>query len=249
MKIFNILEKIRKNRGAVAVALIDPDSKYEKILLAMIHLINESDFDIIFVGGSIISDNEFDRRLKLIKKHTNLPLIIFPGSSNQVSKYADAILYLSLISGRNPRYLIHEHVKSALNIYNYSLETIPTAYILISGGTRSSVELVSNTKPLSIKKREIILAHALAGEYLGKSFIFLESGSGAKYHTTCEILSYLKSYLTIPIIVGGGINTAESADALVKAGADYIVTGSKLEELPNSADLIKFTQAVHYARC
>ena len=245
MTLFEELEKIRQARGAVAVALIDPDTQYNDRLLPMINIINESDFDIIFIGGSLISDNEFDRRVKTIKENTDLPLIIFPGSSNQLSIHADALLYLSLISGRNPQYLIGEHVKSAPLIYNLSIETIPTAYILLEGGIRSSVEVVSDTKAIPVNKYDIILAHALAGEFLGKSLIFLESGSGAKQHVSCELLSYIKPYLNIPIIVGGGINTAKSANALVKAGADYIVTGTQLEHLPNSNKLINFTKAVH----
>ena len=247
MSIFKKIERIKQDRGAVAVALIDPDIQYDDILFLMINLINECDFDIIFVGGSRIADKKFNRRLKYIKDNSNLPLIIFPGSSNQLSKHADAMLYLSLISGRNPQYLIGEHVKSASLIYNLSIETIPTAYILLDGGIRSSVELVSNTKPIPLKDLDIILSHALAGEYLGKSLIFFESGSGAKQHATCEVLSYVKPHLTVPIIVGGGIKTAKSADALVKAGADYIVTGTQLEDLPKSTELIKFTQAVHQA--
>ena len=245
MSIFEQLEIIRKDRGAVAVALIDPDTKHDLKLFSMINLINECDFDIIFVGGSLISDNEFDNRLKFIKDNTKLPVIIFPGSSNQLSKHADAILYLSLISGRNPRYLISEHVKSAPLIYNLSIEAIPTAYILLEGGVRSSIEIVSNTQPIPMDKHDIILAHALAGEYLGKSLIFLETGSGAKQHASCEILTYIKPHLTTPIIVGGGVNTAESADALVNAGVDYIVTGTQVEHLPSSNELFKFTQAVH----
>ena len=245
MRLFEQLENIRRDRGAVAVALIDPDIKNDGILLSMINLINECDFDIIFVGGSLISDNEFDGRLEFIKHNTNLPLIIFPGSSNQLSQHADAILYLSLISGRNPQYLIGEHVKSAPLIYNLSIEAIPTAYILLESNVRSSVEVVSDTKPIPMGKHDIILAHALAGQYLGKSLVFLESGSGAKEHATCEIVAYIKPYLSIPIIVGGGVNTAESADLLVKSGADYIVTGSQIENLPSSNVLIQFTQAVH----
>ena len=245
MTIFEQLENIRQIRGAGAVALIDPDTQYDEQLLSMIRLINESDFDIIFVGGSHISDNEFDRRLKFIKENTKLPVIIFPGSSNQLSNHADAIMYLSLISGRNPQYLIGEHVKSAPLIYNLCLEPIPTAYILLDGGVRSSIEIVSDTKPIPMEKHDIILSHALAGEYLGKSIIFLEAGSGARYHAACEILTYIKPYLNIPIIVGGGVNTAESAASLVSAGADYIVTGSQLENLPKSRNLIKFTKAIH----
>ena len=193
----------------------------------------------------MISDNEFDRRLKFIKDNTTLPLIIFPGSSDQLSQYADAILYLSLISGRNPQYLIGEHVKSAPLIYNLSIETIPTAYILLDGGIRSSVEVVSDTQPIPMEKHDIILAHALAGQFLGKSLIFLETGSGAEVHAASEIISYMKPHLSIPIVVGGGINTVKSANALVNAGADYIVTGTQIENLPTRAQLMKFTQAVH----
>ena len=190
MTIFNKLEKIRKNRGSVAIALIDPDSKYHNKIKSMISLINKSDFDAIFVGGSRISDDDFNLRLKIIKDHTTLPVIIFPGSSRQISKYADAMLYLSLISGRNPNYLIEEHIKSARIIHKFSLETIPTAYILLDGGIKSSVEIISNTQPLPMENHEKILAHALAGQYLGKSYIFLETGSGAKKHATTKLLKY-----------------------------------------------------------
>ena len=152
MSLYKRLENIRKDRGAIAVALLDPDTKYDDILLSMLKLINLCDFDIIFVGGSLLSDNKFDRRLKFIKNNSELPIIIFPGSSNQLSKHADAILYLSLISGRNPQYLIGEQVKSAPLIHNLSLETIPTAYILLEGGIRSSVEVVSDTKPIPMGK-------------------------------------------------------------------------------------------------
>ena len=194
MTIVNKINEIRKKRGGVAVALIDPDAKYENKLPTMIDIINESDFDYIFIGGSMICDNEFDRRLAFIKKNTDLPLIIFPGSSNQISIHADGILFLSLISGRNPQYLIGEHIKSAPIIYNMSIEPIPIAYILLEGGIRSSVEIISDTKPIPMDRHEIILAHALAGQYLGKAFIFLETGSGAKRHVSCEIISYLKKY-------------------------------------------------------
>ena len=245
MNIYHTLETIRKKRGAVAVALIDPDAKYDKDLLQIIELVNQSDFDAIFVGGSLISDNEFDNRIKIISKNTILPVIIFPGSSNQLSKYADALLFLSLISGRNPQYLISEHVKSAPVIHKMGIEVIPTAYILLDGDRRSSVEVVSDTKPIPMDKHDIILAHALAGEYLGKSFIFLEAGSGARVHAACDIVSAIAPNLKVPIIIGGGVNTPEAAKSLVDSGAGYIVTGSQLEKLPSSKELINFTKAIH----
>ena len=245
MKIFNTLEAIRKLRGAVAIALIDPDRKNDIILLEMLGLVNESDFDAVFVGGSLISDNDFESRVTTIKQNTDLPIIIFPGSSNQLSRQADAILFLSLISGRNPQFLIGEHVKSAPVIHNLELETIPTAYILLEGGIRSSVEIMSNTSPLPMTKPDIILAHALAGQYLGNKLIFLEAGSGANNHAAGGIISLLRDNLNIPIVVGGGVNTVFSARELVENGAGYLVTGTQIENKPSLETLKLFTNAIH----
>ena len=245
MKVYSKLELIRLERGAVAIALLDPDAKNDDGLKKMVQLVNDSDFDAIFVGGSLISDNEFESRIKTVKDNSDLPIIIFPGSSNQLSRYADALLFLSLISGRNPQYLIGEHVKSAPIIHNMKLETIPTAYILLDGGVRSSVEIMSNTSPIPMNKHDIILAHALAGEYLGNKLIFFESGSGAKDHAACEIISIISKQIQIPIIVGGGVNTLEAAAKLVSSGASYIVSGTQIEKLPTSKTLLAFTKAVH----
>ena len=245
MTTFLKLEKIRAERGAVAIALLDPDIKNDNALLNMLQLVNESDFDAIFIGGSLISDNDFESRLEKVTKNTELPVIIFPGSSNQLSQHADAVLFLSLISGRNPQYLIGEHVKSAPIIHNMNLEAIPTAYILLDGGVRSSVEVMSNTSPIPMNKHDIILAHALAGEYLGNNFVFLETGSGAQNHAASEVVSIISKQLIIPIIVGGGINTSASAQSLVSSGAGYIVTGTKIEQNPSIKELLKFTNAVH----
>jgi len=242
---FSKLEKIRAARGAVAIALLDPDLKNDIGLLNMLRLVNDSDFDAIFIGGSLISDNEFESRLEEVVKNTELPVIIFPGSSSQLSQHADAVLFLSLISGRNPQYLIGEHVKSAPIIRNMKLETIPTAYILLDGGVRSSVEVISNTSPIPMIKHDIILAHALAGEYMGNSFVFLEAGSGAENHAASEVVSILSEQLQIPIIVGGGVNSPASAKSLVTSGAGYIVTGTKIEQNPSINELLEFTNAVH----
>ena len=245
MKIYSKLELIRLKRGAVAIALLDPDAKNDDGLKKMVQLVNDSDFDAIFVGGSLISDNEFESRIKTVKDNTDIPIIIFPGSSNQLSEYADALLFLSLISGRNPQYLIGEHVKSAPVIHKMKLETIPTAYILLDGGVRSSVEIMSNTSPIPMNKHDIILAHALAGEYLGNKLIFLEAGSGAKNHAACELISIISKQIQIPIVVGGGVNTLEAAGKLVSSGANYIVTGTQIEKMPSSKSLLSFTKAVH----
>ena len=248
MTTYSNIEEKRVENKTLAVALIDPDYKNDFLLETMIKNINNSNFDVIFIGGSLISDNLFDKRVEFVKKNTNLPVIIFPGSSNQLSKHADAILFLSLISGRNPQYLIGEQVKSAPQIYNIGLEVIPTAYILLDGGSPSSVEIMSNTTPIPMNKNDIILAHALAGEYLGNKFVFLESGSGAKNHAKTEIISIISNKLKIPIIVGGGVNNAQSAHDLALAGASYIVTGTQLENNPTLDNLRKFTDAIHSAK-
>lgn len=243
--LYNKLENIRQHRGAIAAALIDPDKKHSKKIPKMIELINNTDFDVIFVGGSTMEDEKFKTRLKIIKNSTDLPIIIFPGGSNQISKDADAILYLSLLSGRNPDFLIGEQVKSAPLIKKYSLEVIPTGYILIDGSTNSSVQKVSNTKPLPMSNLKKILHHALAAEYLGNSFVFLEAGSGAKTHATTELIKYITPNINIPIIVGGGITNPISAKNLIASGANYLVIGSIIETLPTSNELLEITKAIH----
>ena len=206
--------------------------------------INNSGFDAILVGGSLIQDNNFDKRIESIKNNTDLPVIIFPGSSKQISGKADAILFLSLLSGRNPQYLIGEHVESAPVIHSLQLETIPTGYILLDGGSRTSVEIISNTIPLPMNKIDIILAHALEGEFLGNKFIFLECGSGASNHVSTAIIETLSSHLSIPIIVGGGIDTARSAKLISKAGASFIVLGTHIENGASVNELQKITSSI-----
>ena len=165
MTIFERIETVRKERGACAMALIDPDSKNDQRLDRIMGIILESDFDAVLVGGSTILDDDFKQRIQKIRNLLDLPIILFPGSSLQLSPNADAVLYLSLLSGRNPQYLIGEHVQSAPIIQNYGLETIPTGYILLDGGKPSSVQIMSNTNPIPMEKTEIIISHALAGEY------------------------------------------------------------------------------------
>ena len=236
--IYNKLNQLNKMQKSSAIALIDPDVKNDNTLAEIVDKINFSGFDAIFVGGSIIMDHLFESRLKFIKENTDLPVILFPGSSTQVSNKADAILFLSLISGRNPQYLIGEHVQSAPKIYNIGLEAIPTGYILIDGGSKTSVEIISNTISIPSDKKDIILAHALAGQFLGHKLIYLEMGSNSQKVINSDLVEFIKPKLSIPLIIGGGIKTIKSARQISESGADFIVIGSLLEQ-SNEKNLIK----------
>ena len=244
MTAYSKLIEILDAKPCGAFALIDPDIKNDRTLIETVDKINRSGFDAILVGGSLIQDNNFDNRIKYIKDNTKMPVIIFPGSSKQLSGNADAILYLSLLSGRNPQYLIGEHVESAPVIQSLGLEPIPTGYILLDGGNRTSVEIISNTSPLPMNKVDIVLAHALAGQYLGNKFIFLECGSGASNIASTEIVETLSRRLEIPIIVGGGITTAKSAKLLSDAGARFIVVGSHIENGASIENLKQITSSI-----
>lgn len=246
--VFQSLENSRKARGACALALIDPDVKNDLILADLVSRVADADFDAILVGGSLIMDNGFEDRISRIREDSKLPVIIFPGSSRQLSAKADAVLFLSLLSGRNPQYLIGEQVESAPIIHHIGLEAISTGYILLDGGVKSSVQVMSNTNPLPVEKEDIILAHALAGQYLGMKVIFLESGSGAQSVISQSLLTLLKSKLSIPVIAGGGITSAKFASDLVNAGADYLVIGNLLEKCDDRNKLIEITKAIHYRR-
>jgi putative glycerol-1-phosphate prenyltransferase len=243
--IFKNLEEKRRRIGTLSLALIDPDLKNDNNLGRILENINKSEFDAILVGGSSIQDNKFEERIKIIKSSTDLPVIIFPGGAAQISSNADAILFTSLISGRNPRFLIEEQVKSSLRIYNSSLEVIPTGYILLKTDKKSAVEIVSNTSPLPMDDLPSILSHALAAQYLGKKILFLEAGSNSNYPANEGLIKEISSVLDIPIIVGGGIKKKEDAKKISKSGASYIVIGSLLEESIDHLELLDINNAVH----
>lgn len=215
-------------------ALIDPDLKNDIILEKIIKCINDNSFSGVLVGGSSIRDQKYNDRVKEIKQKSNKPIILFPGSSNQISKYADAILFTSLLSGRNPKYLIDEQVKGAKLIKEYNLPVIPTGYLLLDSGTKTSVQKVSDTKPLDVTNYENILYHALAAQYFGMDCVYLENGSGAKTPIDYKLLEYLSKNIEIPIIVGGGIKTKYHVKQIKNSGANFIVIGTLLEENPDS---------------
>lgn len=219
-----------KNKQRLLAVLIDPDKTSVNKVSSFIDKINHSIATHIFVGGSIVDENKTDALIKEIKSNTKLPIVLFPGDITQISNKADALLFLSLISGRNPEYLIGKHVDSVSKLKSTNLEVIPTGYVLVENGKQTSVEMVTHTKPISRDNIEHIVNTAKAGELLGMKLIYLEAGSGALEPITSGIISSVKSQLSIPLIVGGGIRTSRQLENAYNSGADLVVIGTALEE-------------------
>ena len=201
--------------------------------------------DAIFVGGSLSLAGRCDETVRAIKDAIDAPVIIFPCDTGFVSPAADAILFLSLVSGRNPQYLIGEHVKAAPILKESGLEPIPTAYMLVDGGATTSVEFMSGTRPIPRDKPDIAMAHALAAQYLGMSLAFFDAGSGAQRPVPEDLVRRVASYVELPVMVGGGIREPETARGLVDAGASAIVTGDVIEKTKDEGLLRAFADAVH----
>ena len=213
--------------------LIDPDKQNVKELIETIKICNESDVDYFFVGGSIITHGDMQKTTRLIKENSSKPIIIFPGNPDQISDYADAILFLSLISGRNPEFLIGHQVTAAPLIRKTNLEVIPTGYLLVDCGTTTTAIYVSDTNPIPHNNAEIAANTALAGEYLGLRLTYIDGGSGAKKCISTAMISKTTEALNGPLIIGGGIRTPEAAKEIYKAGADVIIVGNGAEENRN----------------
>lgn len=227
--------------GKKIILLLDPDKLGLQKIIATLHAAQEANLSMIFVGGSLTSEN-IDITIDAIRKHTSLPIVLFPGSLMQLSVKADALLLLSLVSGRNPEYLIGNHVQAAAFIKKSQLEVIPTGYILIDGGNVSSVQYVSNTQPIPSDKTDIAVATSIAAEMLGHKLIYLEAGSGAKRPVPEELIKEVKRSISIPLIVGGGLNTPEKVSAAFNAGADIVVVGNAIEK--NIANLQRLTASL-----
>lgn len=230
-----ILEGTKKKFFAL---LIDPENYTEKALSTTIKIANQNNTDLILLGGSLVSET-LDRPIEFIKALSNIPVFLFPGSLLQLSGKADGILLLSLISGRNPEFLIGNHVLAAPMIKKYGLETIPTGYILI-GNSNTGVEYMSNTSPIPSNKKDLAVATAMAGEMLGHKLIYLEGGSGAKQPIPEETIRKVKMNISIPLVIGGGIRTGEDAHMAYKAGADIIVVGNAIEKDPELINEITY---------
>lgn len=227
-----ISTKMASNKKMLAV-LIDPDKQNYSELLKTINLCNDSEVDFIFVGGSLLTNGDIEKTARFIKENTSIPLIIFPGSTNQITHYADGILMLSLISGRNAEFLIGNHVVAAPYIKKANLEALSTGYILVDGGAATTVSYISNTLPIPHNKPEIAAVTALAGEYLGMKMIYLDAGSGAKQSVAQDMIQQVKATISIPLIVGGGITNAVKAQQIYASGADMIVIGNGTESNRN----------------
>jgi len=226
-----ILSKKAKGEKMLA-ALLDPESEDLIALEKKIGLIEKSKIDFFLVGGSTIWNNNFNRFVVKVKSLASKKVIIFPGSAEQISPCADAILFLSLISGKNPRYLIEEQTKAAPILKKMNIEVIPTGYVLIDGGRKTTVELVSGTKPLSQDNVEKIKNTAYAAQLLGMKMVYLECGSGAKYPIKNELIKEVSKNIDIPLVVGGGIKNKKEVESKHMAGADIVVVGNALERDP-----------------
>jgi putative glycerol-1-phosphate prenyltransferase len=240
-----IYEKIAEKTLPKLAVLVDPDKQSTDGLSALIKLAVNGKTDFFFVGGSLLLENRFEETIATIKRQCEIPVIIFPGNNYQISKRADAILLLSLISGRNAEYLIGQQVVAAPLIKKAGLEAIPTGYLLIDGGKISTTSYITQTIPLPNDKPDIAVATALAGEMLGMKAIYLEAGSGAENCVSASIIKAIKQNIHIPLIVGGGICNSEQAEEIAKAGADIIVVGNILEKEPEL--LMEISLAVHNA--
>ena len=225
----NILASISKEKKLLAV-LIDPDKIKFEALSGFMNKLNQSVATHIFVGGSIVKGNATEVLVVELKKHTDLPIVLFPGDVSQITKEADAILFLSLISGRNADYLIEKHIASVSKLRETSLEVIPTGYMLIENGKETAVQRVTGTKPIPRDDVRIIVDTAKAGELLGMKLIYLEAGSGALQSVSLESIKKVKEEIKCPLIVGGGIKNLKQLKEAYHAGADLVVIGTAFEE-------------------
>ena len=240
MSVYSALSDTSKKKFVV---LIDPDKPTDEQVVEIVEKSKKVGVDFFFVGGSLLLTDSLDHCIKLIKKHCDIPVLIFPGDSLQISKWCDGFLLLSLISGRNSEMLIGRHVVAAPYLKLYGNEIIPTGYMLIDGGRQTSVSYMSNTTPIPHDKDAIAMCTALAGEMLGLKIIYMDAGSGAVNPISNEMINKVKNTISVPLIVGGGTRTPEKAAECARAGADIIVVGNALEK--SIENLQEFADAVH----
>lgn len=238
----SLQQKKQQGRKSFAV-LIDPDKVNTSILDELISLSIAANVDYFLVGGSLVISNHLDECVQHIKKNCPTPVILFPGSPSQISRYADGLLYLSLISGRNPELLIGQHVVSAPFVKQSGLEILSTGYMVIDGGAPTTVSYISNATPIPEDKNEIAMCTAMAGEMLGMKLIYMDAGSGAKRPITESMIKIVSDHINVPLIIGGGITNPEKAYLNCKAGADMIIVGNAIEK--DISLIAEMSAAVH----
>jgi len=239
------LVSLRQNKQKGFAVLVDPDSVNLDQIDEIAELCNAAHVDFLFIGGSLMTSNHLDQCIKRFKAISNIPVALFPGSPSQVSPEADALLYLSLISGRNPELLIGAHVVSAPIVKESGLEIISTGYIVVDGGAPTTVSYMSYSAPIPADKDDIAVCTAMAGEFQGKNIIYMDAGSGARNPISETMIRSVSSNIALPLIVGGGILTPEKAHINCKAGADVIVVGNAIEK--DSGLIKEMSDAIHKA--
>lgn len=243
--IYKHLLSITEKRKAGFFYLVDPDKTTFEKITQVVQRVEKGGCDAILIGGSLLFMNHFDGFIRSVKQETDLPVIIFPGNSRQISAEADAILFLNFISSRNPNYLIGEQVLAAPIIRSMQLETISTGYMHVESGNITTVEFLSGSRPIPRNKNEIAVAHALAAEYIGMKCVYLEAGSGAQYSVPNEMVRSISELINIPLIVGGGIRSPGEAREKVEAGANFVVIGNAMEENFSVSFVQEFADAIH----
>lgn len=225
----SIIKATESNKQLLAI-LIDPDKTNPEKLPLLLEKVNKTKITHVLVGGSTVANGIMDAFVSEVKNHTKLPVLIFPGDITQITPKADGLLFLSLISGRDPEYLIEKQVQAVSKLRGNDLEVIPTGYILVENGKETTVQKVSGTKPISRNNMQLISDTAKAGELLGMKLVYLEAGSGAKHPINPEIIAQVKRSLKIPLVVGGGIRSKDQIDNAFSAGADLVVIGTAFEK-------------------
>jgi phosphoglycerol geranylgeranyltransferase len=243
--VYDYLLEMRAKRGGGFLLLIDPDRIAARECLTLAEAAEECGVDAVLIGTSFTYNVDFPQAVRDIKNATGLPVIVFPGSSAQVTGHADAILFSCLISGRNPHYLIEEQVRGAPVVKRHGIETIPTGYMLIESGSLTSVQYLSGSLPIPRDKHDIACAHALAAQYLGMKLVYLEAGSGARRAVPEKMVERVSSTVDIPVIVGGGLKTPDDCAAHIEAGASFVVMGNIFEREPELGFLREVVAAAH----
>ena len=243
MTILNNLVSAKQKSEKQFAVLIDPDKVDLLQINELVERCSEAMVDYFFIGGSLLLLDQLDECLHAIKSRTQIPLVLFPGDQYQISNSADAILFLSLISGRNPEFLIGKQVLAAPHVRSSNLEVLPTGYILVDGGRSTSVSYMSNTTPIPHDKTNIAVCTAMAGEMLGLKLIYMDAGSGARTPVSNGMIGAVKESIDLPIIIGGGIQTPEQAMEKAIAGADMIVVGNAIEK--DKSLIIEMSDAIH----